>query len=92
MHFEKPSKQFTEFLKKLGSKKRKASIDRDPAKDLEKLFELFLFILKPTVLHHDEITNQSDQTQSGSTNQLMEKQKFLSWRLFRWRNKARLLR
>ena len=51
MHFEKTSKQFTEFPKKIGSKKTKAPIDLKPATTLENLFKRFLFILKPSVVH-----------------------------------------
>ena len=51
MHFEKTSKQFTEFLQKLGSKKTKAPIDLKPATTLENLFKRFLFILEPSVVH-----------------------------------------
>ena len=51
MHFEKTSKQFTEFPKKLGSKKTKAPIDLKPATTLENLFKRFLFILKASVVH-----------------------------------------
>ena len=51
MHFQKTSKQFTEFPKKLGSKKTKAPIDAKPATTLENFFKRFLFILKPNVVH-----------------------------------------
>ena len=51
MNFDKNSKQFTELLKKLGSKKTKDPIDHKNATTLEILFKRFLFILEPSVLH-----------------------------------------
>ena len=53
MHDEKPSKPFTELLKKLGSKKTKAPVDLKSATTLENLFKHFLFILKPSVLYQN---------------------------------------
>ena len=51
MHFENISKQFTEFLKRLGSKETKAPIDHKPAETFENSFKCFLSILKPSLFH-----------------------------------------
>ena len=55
MFFEHISKQFTEILKKQGSRKTKAMSDLEPPKNVEYLFQRFLFILKPTAFYQEII-------------------------------------
>ena len=50
MHFEKNSKQLTEFLKISGSREAKVSSELEPQKNIESFLKHFLFILKSLVL------------------------------------------